>query len=303
MSLQIINPSYFSSIQDRGRFGFAHIGVTSSGVMDEFSYLALNMLLRNKNNENALEIVSSGFQARLLGCTQIAITGAYCNFYINDELKNVWQTYNLKAGDLIKIEKIKNGARVYLGVKNGFNIKKEFGSNSLTLKEKLGGLDGGFLKKDDILEFQEYRNYNTFRFKENFLPKYDESLELRVMLSYQSDYFSKESLDKFFSSQFYVTNEFNSMAYKLCGEKIICNKKEIISEAIAFGSIQIPNDGNPIILLKQRQTIGGYAKIGVVFAIDCFKLSQAKANTKITFKKISFEEASLKIKEFYSSFS
>lgn len=303
MSLQIIDSSFFATIQDKGRFGFAHIGVTSSGAMDEFSFLALNMLLRNKNDENVLEIVSSGFQAKFLSTTQIAITGAYCDFYINDELKNTWQTYNVKIGDIIKIAKIKEGVRVYLGVKNGFKIKKSFGSNSTSPKEKLGGLCGEFLKKDDILPFEEYKNYDTFRFKKEYLPKYDDNLELRVMLSYQNDYFSKDCLDKFFSSQFYVTKDFNSMAYKLSGEKIVFENKEIISEAIAFGSIQIPSDGNPIILLKQRQTIGGYLKIGVVFAIDCFRLSQAKVGTKITFKQISFEEATLKLKNFYSSFN
>lgn len=303
MSLQILNPSYFTTIQDRGRFGFSHIGVTNSGVMDEFSYLILNKLLRNKIDENVLEISFSNFEVKILANTQIAITGAYCDFYINGILKKTWQTYNVKVGDILKIGKFKSGAKVYLGVKNGFKINKEFGSNSTTIKENLGGIDGGFLSKDDILKFDEYFDFNNYKIKEEFLPKYEDSLTLRVMLSYQNEYFEKEEIEKFFSSTFTITNDFNRMACKLEGERISCKIDGIISEAIAFGSIQIPSDGKPIILLKDRQTIGGYPKIGVVLASDCFKLVQLKANCKIRFELIDFDEALIQIQKFYQSFN
>ena len=99
-----------------------------------------------------------------------------------------------------------------------------------------------------------------------------------------------------------VTNDFNRMAYKLQGDPIRCNIDGIVSEGISFGAIQIPKDGKPIILLKERQTIGGYPKLGFVLAVDCFKLAQARTNTKIKFQEISYEEALSKTKEFYASF-
>lgn len=187
-----------------------------------------------------------------------------------------------------------------MAVFGGFDIKKEFGSNSVTIKENLGGLDGNKLKKGDILPFNSCTFNYTMKLKEEFIPKYEDNLTLRVIFSYQENYFLDEEKKRFLTLTYLVTNDFNRMAVKLSGEAIKCEINGIISEAIAFGSIQIPKDGQPIVLLKDRQTIGGYPKIGVVLGIDCFKLSQAKANTKIRFQEISYEEAVKKTKEFYS---
>ena len=300
MSLEVINNPLFVTIQDRGRFGYAHIGVTNSGVMDEYAYFWANKLLKNSLDTNILEIAFSNVIFKANENTQISITGANCEFFINDEKKELWQSYNIKKNDIIKIGKILSGNRIYLAVFGGFDIKKEFGSNSVTIKENLGGLDGNKLKKGDILPFNSCTFNYTMKTKKEFIPKYEDNLTLRVMFSYQENYFLDEEKKKFLNSTYLVTNDFNRMAVKLSGEAIKCEINGIISEAIAFGSIQIPKDGQPIVLLKDRQTIGGYPKIGVILGIDCFKLSQARANTKIKFEEISYEEAVKKTKEFYS---
>jgi biotin-dependent carboxylase-like uncharacterized protein len=300
MSLEVINNPLFVTIQDRGRFGYAHIGVTNSGVMDEYAYFWANKLLKNSLDTNILEIAFSNGIFKANENTQISITGANCEFFINDEKKELWQSYNIKKNDIIKIGKILSGNRIYLSVFGGFDIKKEFGSNSVTIKENLGGLDGNKLKKGDILPFNSCTFNYTMKTKKEFIPKYEDNLTLRVIFSYQENYFLDEEKKKFLNSTYLVTNDFNRMAVKLSGEAIKCEINGIISEGIAFGSIQIPSDGQPIVLLKDRQTIGGYPKIGVVLGIDCFKLSQARANTKIKFEEISYEEAVKKTKEFYS---
>lgn len=303
MSLEIISPSFFTSLQDNGRFGYKHIGVTNSGVMDEFAYNILNLLLNNQKNTNVLEISFSNFKVKFLEETLVALSGADSKVYLNGIEKKVWQSFNVKIGDILEIKKINSGTKLYLGVKDGFGIKKEFGSNSLTIKENLGGINGDFLKKGDILPFKKYNLHYNKRLKQKFIPKYESELTLRVILTYQNEYFSQDEIEKFFSSEFIVTNDFNRMACKLSGKKIISKIKGIVSEGIVFGSIQIPNDGKPIILLKDRQTIGGYPKIGVVLDVDCFKLSQVKPNTKVRFKKISLSEALKKSKKFYNSFN
>ena len=303
MSLEIINNPLFATIQDMGRYGYSHIGVTNSGVMDEYAYLFAQKLLKNPLDANVLEIAFSNVVFKANANTQIAITGAICEVFINDIKKECWQTHNLRAGDILKIGKILEGNRVYLAIFGGFEIKKEFGSNSTTIKENLGGIDGNKLKKGDILPFRSCTFSHNIRVKEKFIPKIEEELTLRVLLSYQDEYFQKEEKEKFFKNQFLVTNDFNRMACKLSGEAIKCDINGIISEGIAFGSIQIPSDGQPIVLLKDRQTIGGYPKIGTVLSIDCFKLSQAKVNTKIRFEEISYEKAVEEVKAFYSSFS
>ena len=302
MSLEIINNPILVMLQDKGRYGYSDIGVTNSGVMDEYAYYAANKMLGNSFDTNILEIAFSNVIFKANAHTQIAITGAICELFINDISKQCWQTHNVKAGDIIKIGKILKGIRVYLGVFGGFDIKKEFGSNSTTIKENLGGLYGDKLKKGDILAFKEISCSFDARFKKELIPSYEDELILRVVLSYQSDLFANEEKEKFFSNSFTVSNDFNRMGCKLNGESILCDVNGIISEGISFGAIQVPSDGQPIILLKDRQTIGGYPKIGSVLAIDCFKLSQVKANTKIRFSEISIDEATKKTRRFYSSF-
>ena len=302
MSLEIINNPILVMLQDKGRYGYSDIGVTNSGVMDEYAYYAANKMLGNSFDTNILEIAFSNVIFKANAPTQIAITGAICELFINDISKQCWQTHNVKAGDIIKIGKILKGIRVYLGVFGGFDIKKEFGSNSTTIKENLGGLNGDKLKKGDILAFKEISCSLDARFKKELIPSYEDELILRVVLSYQSDLFANEEKEKFFSNSFTVSNDFNRMGCKLNGESILCDVNGIISEGISFGAIQVPSDGQPIILLKDRQTIGGYPKIGSVLAIDCFKLSQVKANTKIRFSEISIDEATKKTRRFYSSF-
>lgn len=301
MSLEIINSPIFATIQDKGRFGFNSIGVTNSGVMDEYAYLIANKLLQNSEDENIIEIAFSNVEFKALKDIKIALTGAKCEFFINTKPFAIWQTYNIKAGDIIKVGKIQEGARVYLGVKGGFDIKKEFGSNSTTLKEKLGGINADRLQKGQILESKKSNEFYNIRLKDKFIPKYEDTLELRVILSYQDEFFPKEEIDKFFSSIYTVSNEFNRMGCKLQGEAISCSIDGIISEGIGFGSIQIPSDGQPIILLKDRQTIGGYPKIGSLLSIDCFKLAQAKPKTKIKFKPISITQGQDLVKKFYTS--
>lgn len=302
MSLEIINNPILVMLQDKGRYGYSDIGVTNSGVMDEYAYYAANKMLGNSFDTNILEIAFSNVIFKANAHTQITITGAICELFINDISKQCWQTHNVKAGDIIKIGKILKGIRVYLGVLGGFDIKKEFGSNSTTIKENLGGLNGDKLKKGDILAFKEISCSFDARFKKELIPSYEDELILRVVLSYQSDLFANEEKEKFFSNSFTVSNDFNRMGCKLNGESILCDVNGIISEGISFGAIQVPSDGQPIILLKDRQTIGGYPKIGSVLAIDCFKLSQVKANTKIRFSEISIDEATKKTRRFYSSF-
>lgn len=298
MSFKVLKEGVFTQIQDKGRFSYSNLGVSNSGFLDEYAAFACNKLLENTYDGNLLEIYFGNFIIKANKETKVAITGAFCEFFINDTLYDTWRTYSIKKGDILKIGKIKSGQRVYLGVKNGFVLKKEFGSFSTTIKEDFGKK----IENNDILKYKSYNlNFKSF-WKKEFLPKYEDFIELRVVLSYQESSFSKKEKEKFFNSIYKITNDSNRMACKLEGEKIVSTLDGIISEGIAFGSIQIPKNGQPIILLKEAQTIGGYPKIGVVLSIDCFKLSQIKAGSSVKFKEISFEEAQEKVKNFYSNF-
>lgn len=298
---EVLKPGVLTLVEDKGRFSFSHLGITNSGFMDEFAALQAHKLLDNSLEENLLEVGFGNLELKSYGDTIISITGAKCEFSLNGIKKDTWQTIVVRKNDVIKIGKILEGQRVYLAAKNGFKIKKDFGSNSTTIKEGLGGLDGKKIKSGDFLVFKEFKDKFHRRVKEVYIPNYSDSLTLRVILSYQEESFSKEQKEKFFNSTYTITQDFNRMACKLSGEKIFSTLNGIVSEGIAFGSIQIPKDGQPIILLKERQTIGGYPKIGSVLNIDCYKLSQQKVGSKIKFQEISLEESQKKVKEFYHS--
>jgi len=298
LSFKVLNKALLSLIQDNGRFSYSHLGVTNSGFMDEYAAFACNKLLDNDIKGNLLEISFPNLHLEATKDTTLAITGAYCEFFINDKEKNTWASHKIKKGDTIRIGKFKSGQRVYLGVKNGFVLKKEFGSFSTTLKEGFGKK----LEKNSTLDFEEFKGLESKRWHENYLPKYDKELTLRVILSYQEDSFSKEAKEVFFNNKYKITSDFNRMACKLDGKEIKSNINGVISEAISYGSIQIPTDGKPIVLLKEAQTIGGYPKIGSVLSIDCFKLAQMKIGGTINFKEISINQAQEKLKRFYSIF-
>ena len=300
---ELIKAGIYTSLQDKGRFSFMHLGVTNSGFMDEYAANACNKLLDNSLDTNLLEILFSGVVIKVNENSTVALTGAKCEFFINGTLKETWETHKVRVGDELKIGKLLEGQRVYLGVKNGFNIQKEFGSNSTSVKEGFGGINGERLKNNDILPFDSSIKFVKRRWKKEFLPKYKKELTLRVILSYQFDDFNIEEIEKFFSTTYTVTPDFNSMACKLDGEAIHCQVSNLVSEAIAFGSIQIPKDGKPIILLKERQTIGGYPKIGSVLNIDCFALAQLKPGSKIKFEKIGINKAQNLAIKFIEAFS
>jgi biotin-dependent carboxylase-like uncharacterized protein len=303
MSFKILNNPLLATIQDNGRFGLSHLGITNSGVMDLYSYNLANLLLENKNNTNILEIYYGNITLEATSKTVFTLTGAYCHCSVNDTKIDMYKTQTIQQGDILKIGSVKNALIVYLSVKNGFIIKKQLQSPSTTIKENIGGLDGTKLKKNDILPFTPTTIKSPKRFKSHLIPTYPKELELRVMLSYQENSFSQKEKEKFFSNQYFVSNEINRMGYKLEGEPIKSTLNGIISEGICFGSIQIPPDGKPIVLLKEHQTIGGYPKIGVVLDLDCYKLAQAKPGTKISFKKISFDEATKIKKNFLFTFN
>ena len=293
MGFEVIQGGIFSTIQDLGRYGYTHLGITNSGAMDEYAYLWSQKLLDNRKC-NALEVMV-GLKLKTTSSTQIAITGADLDFRIDGEKKSIWKRYNIQKGDILSFEKRVSGQRAYLSVKEGFILDKRYGSYSTTLKEDIGFR----LSRGDFLPFASSPSQYTKRVQTEYIPNYNESLTLRLLLSYQDEYFSKKNREIFFSSDYEITLQSDRMGYKLKGNPITPSRGGIISEAIAFGSVQIPKDGQPIILLKERQTIGGYPKIGTILPIDCFRLSQLPIGSKVRFEEIEIEEAQSKTIDFY----
>ncbi|EDM23429.1 biotin-dependent carboxyltransferase family protein [Caminibacter mediatlanticus TB-2] len=288
--IKIIEAGFLSTIQDLGRYGFTDIGLSHSGAMDEFSYLLANALLGDKQKP-CIEISTySKFSFQTYTDISISICGIEALVLINENEYNINRTFKLKKGDIVTIKPLK-GNFIYICFKNGIKCEKKYGSYSVSIREKILSP----LKNGDEIKLQKPQIIPNRYFKQNIII--NQALVLRVILGYQKDYFH---INDFFNQE-YELKTLNRQGAILSG-KIQAKQYDIVSEGISFGAIQIPPNGNLIVLLKEHQTIGGYPKIGNVLPLDCFKLSQLKRG-KVIFKEISLEEAKKEMTDFYRFFN
>ena len=302
-NFEVIRPGINTTYQDFGRKNLYHIGVPFSGAMDNRNYLISNKLVNNKMNSAVIEFAYQGPMLKFNGeSTTFAITGDV-NFNIKRkknsilEKGNSYQTYNLKSGDEIDILSTNRSVYGYLAIAGNIDVKLFGNSCSTNTKAKIGSNDGEKIKKGDKIFFSNLNNKIQIK-KLNYINTKIE--QIRVIRGTNYNYFSKESKNIFFKNEFNVTKLTDRMGMRLEGNKI----KNIVdtnikSEGLIKGTIQIPADGNPIIMLSDHGTIGGYPKIGVVISADYDKLVQIVPGSKIKFKEVSLSDAE-KLYKFYN---
>ena len=302
-NFEVIRPGINTTYQDFGRKNLYHIGVPFSGAMDNRNYLISNKLVNNKMNSAVIEFAYQGPMLKFNGeSTTFAITGDV-NFNIKRkknsilEKGNSYQTYNLKSGDEIDILSTNRSVYGYLAIAGNIDVKLFGNSCSTNTKAKIGSNNGEKIKKGDKIFFSNLSNKTQIK-KLNYINTKIE--QIRVIRGTNYNYFSKESKNIFFKNEFNVTKLTDRMGMRLEGNKI----KNIVdtnikSEGLIKGTIQIPADGNPIIMLSDHGTIGGYPKIGVVISADYDKLVQIVPGSKIKFKEVSLSDAE-KLYKFYN---
>lgn len=302
--LKVIKPGVLTLVQDLGRFAYQHIGLSPGGAADEHAFLWANRLLNNRPNSPALEICFGGLQLEAFAKTNISITGAEMNATLNERPIKNWQTHTLNVGDKLRFAHATSGIRSYLAIQDGFQLQPSFGSVATVMREKMGGLDGDGnpLKADDFLPCTEHKPKLTTHVPPLFIPDYQQPLILSVIPSEQTDQVDAAELEKLYHWTYRISPQSDRMGIRLEGEPIRPKVNGIISEGIAYGTIQLPPDGQPIILLKDRQTMGGYPKLGTLFVLDAFLLSQQQAHTEVRFTQMSLEEAQEKLRYFYRFF-
>ncbi len=295
---EVLHGGIYSVIQDLGRYGYAHRGITPSGAMDEYAYRWSQKLLDNGLEANAIEVLLGGVLLKAHTSTTISVCGADLGFCINNKPMPIWRTYNIQKGDTIHLKQHKTGMRAYIAVKGGFKIAKIEGSYATTLREAKGKQ----LKQGDFLPCKEALLHESRRVKERLVPTYTKRLTLRLIPSYQHTLFEAECKEKFFTQHYRLSSQINAMGYRLEGEPLDTTLTNIISEGIGYGAVQIPQDGQPIILLKERQTIGGYPKMGTLLPLDAFRLAQMPIGATLTFESIELAKAQAKMRKFYTMF-
>ncbi len=292
----ITKSDVLSLLQDQGRFGHFNLGLTNGGALDPIAFHWANCLCNNQLDNTVIEVSVGGFAMTAQVDTHIAITGAKMPFTINGEVKSLWQSYKVKAGDTIELGFAAQGLRCYIAVDGGFDISNSFGSSSTVCRESIGGLQkqGSKLQINDVIpctNSAKNRVVKLFKLEEHNQPSYGNDIILRTIPSYQQHCFSSHQQRLFYSSEYQVSKHFDRMGYRLEGTKIKASIDGVLSEGICHGAIQIPADGQPIVLLNDRQTIGGYPKIGAVISLDTAKLSQLGQGGKVHFEPISMERA------------
>ena len=291
---QIQSPGILSLLQDAGRYGQHTIGLTNGGPMDPMAYKWANRLLGNSDNATVIETTVGGLSLISHVNTQVAVTGANVSVKINGAPQPQWQTLAIAKNDVLELGFATQGCRIYLAVKDGFQVDTQFSSTSTVMREGVGGLTGKALTKGDVipvLDRDASERISLLKLPENQQPEYLNAVTLRVIPGYQEHAFSRHDQRMFFYHEYTVSDLCDRMGYRLSGEKVNCNVQGILSEGIALGAIQIPKDGQPIILMNDRQTIGGYPKIGSVLSLDLAKLAQLTQGGKVRFEPITMDHA------------
>ncbi len=300
MGVTVIKPGVCTTVQDRGRYGYMGSGFSPSGVMDRRAFRIANLLVDNDDNAPVLEFCLAGPTLRFTTNTFIAITGADFNPTLNGKPIPMYMAVLVKRGSVLSFTAPRKGVYGYLAIAgSSLAVPEVMGSRSTNLKCAIGGWKGGKLTTGDYLPFAT-KNVEFLPNLASHMIDYDsdfyqwdaDEITLRVVPGPQDDMFTEEGQHTFYSETYHTTPQCDRMGFRLDGPAIdTVDGSDIISDGIAFGAVQVPNHGRPIIMLADRQTTGGYAKIGTVATADIPKLVQCAPGRAIRFERVSVQEA------------
>ena len=295
MGIIVENPGIQTTVQDEGRFGYQQFGVSPAGPMDTQSFYIANILAGNRRGESALEITFMGPELKFEKDNIIAVTGANVSPSVNGEEIPMYQAVLVHAGDTLSFGVASGGSRAYIAFSGGLDVPVVMGSKATLMRNKLGGVEGRKLEKGDRIGFCCPRttlpNMETRRMEPEVFPQGD--ITLRVVTGPQDSAFTEEEVRKFFWYSAVITNESDRMGIRLEREEPLKHIKDgnILTDGVAFGSIQVPTNGQVIIMMADRQTTGGYTKIGTVISVDLPKLAQAQPGYKVHFVRVGIQLA------------
>ena len=302
MSIEVIKPGALSTFQDLGRTGYQHLGIPVNGVMDERAHRLANALVGNLPQSATLEITLMGPVLKFHHEAVIAISGADLGARIEGEPLALDQVAVVAAGSELSFGKRSAGLRAYLAVRGGFAVDAAMGSASTYTRGGYGGHAGRPLKKGDLLETGPYVQSSKLarlaQVAKSLSSAFDDEVALppdapiRVIPGREWTYFSPHARQALEAAPYRISPQSDRMGYRLEGEKLeLTEPREVVSEAVSFGSIQVPADGQPIILMADRQTTGGYPKIGHVCAVDLPRLAQKMPGETIRLKVVDLGTA------------
>jgi len=298
MELEVIKPGMLTSVQDLGRWGFQASGVPVAGAMDLPALRIGNVMLGNPEGAAALEVTLLGPEISAIGSGLVVFAGAELGFTVNGRHVGSWNSLLLNDGDIISFSGPEgNGCRGYLCAAGGMDVPVVMGSRSTYMRAKIGGYQGRSLRTGDVLKIGEpdllWKRTDGFTLPEDMRPDYFPDKPLLILAGLQEDAFTDDGIRTLFESEYTISSESDRMGCRFEGLQVQHKEAgaDIVSDAIPLGAVQIPGHGKPIAMLADRQTTGGYTKIGVLTPASIQKLVQRMPGMKVRFAEASMSEA------------
>jgi antagonist of KipI len=293
---EVLAPGILTTVTDLGRCGFSRYGVAPTGGLDNFSLRIANLLVGNPENAAVLETLAMGLRLKVLGEVVVAVTGGNLTPLRGAQPLPMWKSLTLRPGEVISFTTPAGGFRSYLALQGGVDVPLILGSRATNLSSGFGGLEGRSLRKGDIIVGgvrQSPGRAEERAFPAAWIPEYPSSWRLRVVWGPQDDHFTDESRQTFVSNLYRVSPDSNRTGIRLNGAALQAKAgtpESIISEGVVAGAIQVPGDGQPIILLGETVS-GGYRKIATVISADLPSLGQIMPGDEVGFSAVALEEA------------
>ena len=291
-------PGPFTTVQDLGRFGSQSLGVPPAGALDRDALETANRLVGNDPSEACLECTLRGPELQFTGAAAITVCGAEMEVLINGLPAQGWETLFLEAGDILSLGPAVTGLRTYISFAGGLDIPAVLGSRSTYVRAGIGGWEGRPIRAGDHIPLRTEPGKagaaarTRLRVPEEERPAYASDLILRAIPSHEIGRFEPESVERFFQESFTVSAKTDRMGCRLEGAPLVHTRgADIISSGVQTGTVQVPGDGLPIVLLADRQTTGGYTRIAHVIQADLPRLGQARPGDRVRFERATVEDA------------
>ncbi len=291
--IKVLEPGFQTTVQDLGRYGYAHLGISAAGAADALSLRLGNLLVENPVGAAGIEMTLVGGTFEFKSQAVIALTGSDFEPMLDSHPVPMWLSILVQSGQVLQCGPTKGGARCYLCIRGGVHVQAVLSSASTHVLTGIGGLEGRALRKGDFLHTRATgRSYVPLKVNPDVLSRLVPANVLRTTAGAQSEIFSEGAHAVLHNSPYSVREESNRMGLRLRGERLErAQKEELITEGVSIGAIQVPQDGQPIILFVEQPTTGGYPKIANVISADFHCLGQLKPRDEVHFELVLMEQA------------
>ncbi|WP_078553236.1 biotin-dependent carboxyltransferase family protein [Bacillus alkalicellulosilyticus] len=290
---RIKKPGLYTTVQDGGRVGFQKSGIVVSGAMDTYAYRMSNLLVGNVSYEAVLEVTLMGPTIEIVEDAVLSICGGNLSPTLDGQPIEMWKAFRVKKNQTLSFGKPQSGARAYIAFQGGLSLPNVLGSYSTYEKATIGGVEGRALQKGDVLyQIPTQTSIRLRKCSNSLIPTYKKKSRIRVIAGPDEDRFTSSGRQTFWEHEYEVSVQSDRMGYRLVGPKIEHQTSaNILSDAVTFGTIQVPDDGYPIIMMADRQTTGGYTRIGTIISVDLPYVAQMKQGDVLQFEQVSVETA------------